>query len=244
MAWIESHQSLRDHRKTKALRRVLKIKTPQAIGHLHLLWWWCLDNAPDGNLSDIPSEDLADAAMWTGNPENFVNALIDAGFIDQETRQLHDWFDYAGKLLSKNETRKEQNRLAQQRHRARFTADNTPCQHNVSIMLSDSNTPTKPNQTKPTIITNVIIPDWIDDDVWNSFLEMRKKKKATPTDYAKTLLIKNLEALRAAGNDPNEVLKESIKNNWTGIFALKKENNLLSIKKALVSSSEKVEGFF
>jgi len=52
-------------------------------------------------------------------------------------------------------------------------------------------------------------------------LEMRKKIKATPTDKAKDLIIKALEKLRAEGNDPNEVLEQSIMNNYTGVFPIK-----------------------
>ena len=51
MAWIESHQELANHPKTKRFKRALGISTPQAIGHLHLLWWWALDYAQDGSLA-------------------------------------------------------------------------------------------------------------------------------------------------------------------------------------------------
>ena len=37
MAWIELHQNLPAHRKVKKLKRLLKIKTPQAVGHLAML---------------------------------------------------------------------------------------------------------------------------------------------------------------------------------------------------------------
>ncbi len=67
------------------------------------------------------------------------------------------------------------------------------------------------------------IPEFIDKEVWESFLEMRKKKGATPTEYATTLLLKKLEELRNAGDDPNEVLKRSIMNSWKGIFPLDKK---------------------
>lgn len=68
-----------------------------------------------------------------------------------------------------------------------------------------------------------ILPEWIDKETWEAFLEMRKKKRATPTEHAKVLLIKKLEEFRDAGDDPNEVLKRSIMNGWTGIFPLDKK---------------------
>ena len=66
-----------------------------------------------------------------------------------------------------------------------------------------------------------ILPEWIDKDTWTAFLEMRKKKRAIPTERAKQLLVKELEKLRSEGNDPNEVLNQSIMRNYTGVFPVK-----------------------
>ena len=76
---------------------------------------------------------------------------------------------------------------------------------------------TKLNKTKR---DNNILPDWIDKDLWNAFLEMRKKIKKPPTDKAVELLIKDLEKYKAAGDEPNEVIKKSIMNGWAGLFPL------------------------
>ena len=51
MAWMELHQSLPQNKKTLRLKRLLKIRTPQAVGHLCMLWLWAIDNAPDGDLT-------------------------------------------------------------------------------------------------------------------------------------------------------------------------------------------------
>ena len=72
-------------------------------------------------------------------------------------------------------------------------------------------------------VNNTILPDFIDKETWDAFLETRKKKRAVPTEHAKVLLIKKLEEFRDAGDDPNEVLKRSIMNGWTGIFPLDKK---------------------
>ena len=66
-----------------------------------------------------------------------------------------------------------------------------------------------------------IIPKWIDEKTWEAFLEMRKRKRAIPTERAKELLVKELEKLRAEGHDPTEVLNQSIMRNYTGVFPLK-----------------------
>lgn len=85
-----------------------------------------------------------------------------------------------------------------------------------------------PNLASPKEILNkvlnkdiYILPKWIDKDTWDSFIEMRVKKRAKPTAKAIALLIKELEKLKTEGNDPNEVLNQSIMRNYTGVFPLK-----------------------
>jgi hypothetical protein len=102
MSWLESHQSLRDHPKTRKLaRRVGGIQ--QAIGILHLLWWWCIDYARDGDLSRHDAEDIAIACAWDGEPAQIIRHLTECGFIDETKKGLrvHDWMDYGGTLIAK-----------------------------------------------------------------------------------------------------------------------------------------------
>lgn len=112
MAWIMSHQELGRHPKTKRLSRALGISVPATIGHLHLLWWWALDYAQDGCLGSYYADEIADAAMWEGEPEVFVKALVAAGFVDDTDDGLiiHDWYDYGGKVLEKREHNAEKQR--------------------------------------------------------------------------------------------------------------------------------------
>lgn len=115
MAWIESHQELRDHPKTKRAARMLGIGIPQMIGHMQCLWWWSIDYAEDGDLSRFDAFDVADAAGWEDDPDAFVDALIEcgpgdsAGFLNTDWT-LHDWGDYAGKLISQRESNRERQR--------------------------------------------------------------------------------------------------------------------------------------
>lgn len=117
LAWIESHQELWRHPKLKKLSRRLGISKQEAVGYLHLLWWWALDYAQNGQV--IPpheNEDISDAVEWQGDPDVFINAMIDAGFLERSTDNalvIHDWYDYAGKLIERREKdrkRKEEDR--------------------------------------------------------------------------------------------------------------------------------------
>lgn len=104
MAWIKVDQSLANHRKLWALAGELDIEQATAIGHLVLLWTWCLDNAPTGNLNGISPAVIATVTLWKGEPNKFTDGLVSAGFLDRsrkypERLRIHDWKDYAGKLL-------------------------------------------------------------------------------------------------------------------------------------------------
>jgi len=109
VAWIESHQELGRHPKTKKFARLLGISLPAAVGHLHYFWWWAMDYAQDGDLSRYEITDIAEACEWEGEPEKLWEALIQVGFVDEEIR-IHDWCDYAGRLLEKREQNKERKR--------------------------------------------------------------------------------------------------------------------------------------
>jgi len=64
----------------------------------------------------------------------------------------------------------------------------------------------------------VPLPDFIDQELWDQFMIMRKKKKATPTEFAVKLLIKKLNGFHASGFDVNKIIELSIENNWKGLF--------------------------
>lgn len=124
MAWIESHQELWRHPKTKKLARLLGVSVPTVVGHLHGIWYWALDFAQDGDLHQYDPEEIADAALWEGDPGQFIEALVAAGYLDQtdDGLSLHDWYDYAGRLIEQREARREQDRARKQRQRERKKA--------------------------------------------------------------------------------------------------------------------------
>lgn len=112
--WIVSCQTLGTHRKLMALCRILDVPDIMAVGLLHYLWWWALDNAPDGNLTGIDPADISAAAHWRGDPKLFTQALIAVRFVDSNDATgnllLHDWDDYAGRLTAARASAAQRNR--------------------------------------------------------------------------------------------------------------------------------------
>lgn len=64
-------------------------------------------------------------------------------------------------------------------------------------------------------------PDWVPIDLWNAWLEVRRKKRAPNTDEALRLSVLDLERFKAAGHEPRTVLEQSVKRGWQGLFETK-----------------------
>lgn len=103
MAWIESHQALRDHPKTIDLMALMGWDLDTNIGKLHRFWWWCVDYAEDGDLRKHNDSRLAIAVGLNSNQgKQFVEAMVKSGWIDREPYfRVHDWWDYIGLFLQR-----------------------------------------------------------------------------------------------------------------------------------------------
>lgn len=147
MAWIEVHQSLINHRKIILLADLLDIQEAHVGGHLIWFWLWCLDNAPSGLLDGITPRMIARAAQWNGDPEVFIDALTESGFLDDVDGQLeiHDWDLYAGRLIEKREDNAKRMKEARARKKAERA---THVQHTFDARAGATNTtvPTEHNQ--------------------------------------------------------------------------------------------------
>ena len=115
MAWIESHQELRTHVKTRRIERVLGISTATVIGHLHMLWWWTIDHTDYGLIPrEYEDQDIAEGCGWTGDAKVFVEALKWAGWLDDRGDGwlfVHGWHERCGMMLKrryKNELRRKE----------------------------------------------------------------------------------------------------------------------------------------
>lgn len=147
MAWIELHQSLASSRKLLRLKEELGVRKAQAAGHVCFLWLWALDNCPDGDLSGLPPKLLAEAADFSPRKaEDFVEALVCAGFLDREGERLriHHWEEYTGRLNEIRERNAERKRRSRERKR-----DKSVTVTDESVTVTGLPDPTGPDRTQP-----------------------------------------------------------------------------------------------
>lgn len=110
-----------------------------------------MDFAQDGDLSKFEAGDIADAVLWQRNPNEFVDALIESGFLDRTKDGgliIHDWFDYAGRLVEKREANRERMRRA--RAKAKEESAKNVQNTNAARTGATVQNSTVPNSTVPT----------------------------------------------------------------------------------------------
>ena len=70
--------------------------------------------------------------------------------------------------------------------------------------------------------STVVLPDFLDKELWSDFLEHRKKLKAPNTARALNSLLKKLSGFHNDGHDVNAIIQESYDNGWKSVFEPKK----------------------
>lgn len=63
------------------------------------------------------------------------------------------------------------------------------------------------------------LPPYIDPDLWETWMEIRKSKKAVNSDRALKIILKELAQFQTAGFDCNAIIKRSIVGSWTSVYA-------------------------
>jgi hypothetical protein len=69
------------------------------------------------------------------------------------------------------------------------------------------------------------LPEWVDVEAWEGWVESRKVKRNPLTQAARKLAIRDLEKLRGQGQDAKAVIEQSTLRGWTGLFPVKAELN-------------------
>jgi hypothetical protein len=104
--WIESHRGLKDHPKTVMLTAAWNDRKPCVLGHLHELWWWTLEYAPDGIIRPSFVPQVIAACEWHGKGDRFWSGLVESGFLEVQTDgsyTVHDWDEYAVRRIQRYE---------------------------------------------------------------------------------------------------------------------------------------------
>ena len=103
------------HRKTRKLIKRLGLEGPVSFQRL---WCYASQRRPDGVLSGLSNEDIALEAHWEGDPDEFVEGLLEVGYLDKDGDELalHEWAEHQPWVASKPERTEKAKALANLRH--------------------------------------------------------------------------------------------------------------------------------
>jgi len=81
------------HRKTLRLRAMID---DAAFWIPPRLWAYAAENQPDGIFKDYTAKEIAQLVGYTGDAPSMLQALLKAGFVDDDPLRIHDWQEYNG----------------------------------------------------------------------------------------------------------------------------------------------------
>jgi hypothetical protein len=162
-------------------------------------------------------------------------ALLDrlagvTGFAEQMT--FVGWLDQKGHLLTlpnfdyhNGETAKKR-ALGKNRQEKRRSNDESNANSNASSVtkaLPEKRREEKSIKENKEDATSVafVLPDWIEKETWDAFVQMRKRIGKPPTDYALKLIVDKLVRFKTNGQDIKQVLEKSITSSWQDVFEIK-----------------------
>lgn len=89
--YVRVLNSFYTHRKTLRLKTIIG---EAAFWVPPRIWAYAAENQPDGCFKDYSAEELAMLIGYLGDAQALLEALLQAGFLERETMQVHDWQDH------------------------------------------------------------------------------------------------------------------------------------------------------
>jgi hypothetical protein len=85
----------------------LQVNHKEMLGMISLLWKFAMIHRIEGNLSDLSDKEIARSACFDSTePENFVAALIENGFLTTE-KKIPNWYEHSGQIFAERRRVKE-----------------------------------------------------------------------------------------------------------------------------------------
>jgi uncharacterized protein YdaU (DUF1376 family) len=156
---------------------------------------------------------------WKGARNKFESKIL----TPEEQEDLRQKRSAAGK--AGNEKRWGNRKFATEESQTIATCDEEPSKPiandrlTLTGTLTSTGTKTKNKEPKnPAIAVVIPLPVWLDKDAWEAYLDMRRKKRCSPTPRAIELIFKKLEGYEAKGLSSTDALNNSTESSYQGIF--------------------------
>jgi hypothetical protein len=129
------------------------------------------------------------------------------------------------RALKREEDRREYHRDYWHKRKLNNSTDTQHTQPNQPIAEAEAKAEAKKttSSSKPAAF---VAPDWVPEEPWKAFVQMRKAIRGVPfTEAAAKGVVRELEKLRDQGHDPGQMLDTSVLNGWRTVYPPKSNNH-------------------
>lgn len=222
--------SLQTHPKVVHISSALKADRWRVIGGLHCLWCIFDEHTEDGFLSGYSLEIIDELIGWTG----FSAAVesVEWLFKDEKGVYIPGFTEHNGKSAKRRA--EDAKRKKNVRKISAPKADSMKTKSGLDKKRKDISTNNISDNLNVSDTNNIAqkkykknipseLPDWLPEKALEDFRAHRKEIKKPLTAMGETRLIKNLESIFEAGQDPVAAIDQSIERGYVGVFPVKKE---------------------
>lgn len=156
-----------------------------------------------------------------------LKELRDAGYVVMQKHKTGevDWLVYDTPQNGKNPNRENPDQATDEEATSGKTlTGKNPNRENPDVLIKTDkellNTESKKTNKK-----DFDLPAWIDSEIWDEWMYVRKQKKAVNSPRAMKSLIASLEQIAAAGHDPNKAIELAITKSWKTVELEYLQNN-------------------
>jgi len=228
--WIKVQKDTPDKPEVLAIASRMNLDPDAVVGKLVRIWSWFDTHTLDGNALSVTYALLDRLAGVTG----FAEQMAFVGWLNQDGHVLSlPNFDYHnGETAKKRALGKNR----QEKHRSNDESNANSNASSVTKTLPEKRREEKSIIENKNGATSVafVLPDWIEKETWDAFVQMRKRIGKPATDYAKKLIVDKLIKFKSNGQDIKAVLEKSITSSWQDVFEIK--NNPADIVRLTVPS--------
>lgn len=221
------------HAKTIMLADKLDLPHYAAVGLLECLFHFTASDAKQGNIGKYSDEVIAQKLYWPKEKAGLLlRSLCECGWIDKHRTQryvVHDWSEHAEesvkKYLKYNNLEFYVGRKVSPEKSGEspeMSRDSRPALPSQALPSQASPEPEKPKEDDCVIPEGLNCQEFLDG--WQEWIAYRKEIKKP---LKATSMKSQLQML--SGHPPGiaaEMLRQSIRNQWQGIFEVKNDNSV------------------
>ncbi len=208
--WLKFECSLPEKPETLAITVAMGWDDPDlTVGKLMRLFRWFDQHTVDGNAVSVTPALLDRLIGATG----FVQAVANSGWLaitEAGLSLVH--FDRHNGMTAKNRAQTAK-RVAS--YRANSSGADTSNDANVTPPLAREE---KKREEKKEYKAQAPLPDWLPQEPWAGYVEMRKRIRKPMTARAEKLVLNSLSAMHERGISVAAALDNSTKSNWVDVY--------------------------